>query len=90
MNVQTAKAFRISIIVGVVAYTAYWFSPYFYGYLDPNIGAVLSYSGYEAIYPGNNIVDVAMFVMWIVGAFGMFFYRKIARCFFTIPVAFEI
>ncbi len=83
---QADKAFRTSIIVGVIAYLVYWFLPYTYGYLDPDIGDILSYAGYGAIYSGNNAVDILMFMVWMVSAFGMFFYRKIARGLFLFSI----
>lgn len=83
---QTDKAFRISIIIGVTVYIAYWFLPYTYDYLDPNAGEILSYAGYGAIYSGNKAVDLLMFVAWIVSAIGMFFYRKIARGIFLFSI----
>ena len=83
---QTDNAFRISIIIGVIAYLAYWFLPYTYSYLDPDIGDILSYAGYGAIYSGNDAVDILMFMVLMVSASGMFFYRKIARGIFLFSI----
>ncbi len=83
---QADKAFRISVVVGVIAYSAYWFLPYTYGYLRADVGEVLSYAGYGAIYSGSEVVDLLMFVVWMVGAFGMFFHRKIARNLFLFSI----
>jgi hypothetical protein len=83
---QLTKIFRIALVVGAVAYAAYWFLPYSYGYLDSATGSLLSYSGYGAIYSGNEFIDVAIFVVWLISAFGMFFYRKVARSIFLFLV----
>jgi hypothetical protein len=81
---QLATIFRSTLVVGVIAYTAYWFLPYSYGYLDAEAGSLLSYAGYGAIYSGNEIIDSAVFWAWILSAIGMFFFRRIARSVFVL------
>lgn len=87
---QLTKVFRIALVVGSVAYAVYWFLPYSYGYLDSETGYLLSYAGYGAMYSGNEFIDIAIFMAWLISAFGMFFFRKVARSIFLILVVTNI
>ena len=78
------RLFRLSVVVGLVAYLAYWFLPYSYGYLDSETGSLLSYAGYGAIYSGSYTVSVVLLAGWIASAAGMFFYKKAGRTLFLV------
>ncbi len=75
--------YRFCIILGTVTYTAYFFLPYTYGYLDSDTGNLLSYSGYGAMFQGNAVIEYIIFTAWLMCALGMFFFYKIARTAFV-------
>jgi hypothetical protein len=84
MNAE--KWFRLSIIVGLICYVAYWFLPFSYDYLDSEKAAILSYAGYDALYPGSFAVSIVLLVAWITAAAGMLFYKREGRALFLVLV----
>lgn len=83
---EIKNLYRLLIIVGALAYAIYWFMPYSYGYLDSETGSLLAYGGYGAIYQGNEMLDRVIFGAWMISAFGMFLFRKMARTVFLILI----
>jgi hypothetical protein len=83
---EIKSLFRLLVIVGALAYAVYWFMPYSYGYLDSETGSLLSYGGYGAIYQGSEMLDRAIFGAWMISAFGMLLFRKVARTLFLVLI----
>jgi len=78
--------YRIAVLTGAVTYSAYWFLPYTYGYLDSFTGSLLSYAGHAAIFVGPEIFHIAIFAAWLVAAVGLLLFRKTARTLFLVLV----
>ena len=76
--------FRSCVVATTLFYIAYWFLPYTYGYLDYEIGNVLSYYGHGAIIELHPNLDYPIFISWVLIAIGLFFYINIARTAFMI------
>jgi len=77
------RLYRAGLVVSLFLYVSYYFAPYSYGFLSPDVAGVLSYSGYGAIWPGNDVWFNALLVAWCVTTFGMFFFSKVARAIFA-------
>jgi len=80
------KVFRVAVIVTAVTYSVYWLLPYSYGYLDPEVGSLLSCSGFKSIYVIGEYVSIALLILLLYGCWGMYFYRKIGRNAFLIAM----
>jgi hypothetical protein len=87
MDIKTL--FKSTIVIGTVAYIAFFFLPYSYGYLDYELGNLLAYSGYGALIEQNTIFTYALFVAWIAVAVGIFLFISIARTAFLFLVIFS-
>lgn len=81
------QGFRSIVVLGVVTYLAYWLLPYTYGYLDPDVGSLLSYSGFNALLTLPSAFDYGLLAAWIVVAVGLCALRKVARVGFLALIA---